>query len=77
MVGDNKYIMAECQQGIQLKGRPVIRTSRYSLVITNQQFPVYAKCKIASETRAGNPWPVTAFVPAQPNDFEYTCTGGH
>ncbi|XP_019328886.1 PREDICTED: laminin subunit alpha-1 [Aptenodytes forsteri] len=38
VAGDNKYIMAERQKGIQLKDRPVIRTSRYSLVIQNRSF---------------------------------------
>lgn len=33
MVVDNKYVMAERQEGIQRTGRPVVRTSRYSLVI--------------------------------------------
>lgn len=36
--GDNKYITAEHQKGIQLKDRPVIRTSRYSLGIQTSSF---------------------------------------
>lgn len=44
---------------------------------TNQWFPVYAKCKTTSETRAGNLCPVSASVPAQLNGFGHTYTLGH
>lgn len=77
LVGDNKYIVAECQQGVQLKGRPVIRTSRYSLVVQTSSFQSVLSVELHQRSEQEICAQLLPFVPAQLNDLGHTCTLGH